>query len=163
MERYLQLRLGSRKFAGVSDVRSRTMSAVRSRGNRSTEMVLRMAMVQRGIRGWVMHDRSVPGTPDFFFPKRKVAVFVDGCFWHACPKCGTTPKTRTAFWVAKFERNKERDQRNKRLLRKQGITVVRVWEHQLVSLAQRRGIVDSITSTLRATKRLSKNTHLASE
>ena len=128
------------------------MAAIRSRGNKSTEIVLRMSLVQRGISGWVMHDRTVPGTPDFFFPKRKVAVFVDGCFWHSCPKCGTLPKTRTAFWRAKFERNKERDRANKRLLTKMGVEVIRIWEHQLISFAQRKSVVDSITAALRQQK-----------
>lgn len=133
MERYLKDVLGSRKFEDVCTTRSRTMAAIRGKGNKSTELRLRMALVRLGIAGWHLHSRALPGKPDFFFENERVAVFVDGCFWHGCPKCGHTPKTRSAFWVAKFERNKERDRRNVRSLMNSGIEVVRLWEHQLKS------------------------------
>ena len=69
--------------------------------------------------------------PDFVFQKLKVALFVDGCFWHGCPKHATWPKTRAAFWLAKIVGNKARDRRVNSALRKRGWTVVRVWEHEL--------------------------------
>jgi DNA mismatch endonuclease (patch repair protein) len=69
--------------------------------------------------------------PDFVFQKLKTAVFVDGCFWHGCPKHATWPKTRAAFWLEKITGNKARDCRVNRALRKRGWTVVRVWEHEL--------------------------------
>jgi len=71
------------------------------------------------------------GKPDFVFPKLKLAVFVDGCFWHGCPKHGRTPKTRTSFWFAKITGNKARDKRVNHLLRAKGWKVFRVWEHEL--------------------------------
>ena len=73
----------------------------------------------------------MPGKPDFVFPKLKLAVFVDGCFWHGCPKHATWPKTRAAFWLAKITGNKARDRRVNYALRKRGWKVVRIWEHEL--------------------------------
>lgn len=133
MERYLQSVLGSSSFEGVSAKRSAAMRAVRSKGNKSTELRLRMALIRAGISGWTLHEKSLPGKPDFFFTKLRLAIFVDGCFWHGCPKCGHTPATRSAFWAAKFERNRARDLRNRLMLRKRRVSVIRLWEHQLKS------------------------------
>jgi len=69
--------------------------------------------------------------PDFVFPRLKTAVFVDGCFWHGCPKHATWPKTRAAFWRKKILGNKARDRRVNRALRAKGWTVIRIWEHEL--------------------------------
>lgn len=71
------------------------------------------------------------GRPDFVFLKLKTAVFVDGCFWHGCPKHGAKPKTNAAFWRKKIETNRACDKRVNRLLRQRGWTVLRVWEHAL--------------------------------
>ena len=67
----------------------------------------------------------------FAFPKQKVAVFVDGCFWHGCPKCYTRPKTNRPFWDRKLEDNMARDKRVNRQLRRQGWKVIRIWQHAL--------------------------------
>ena len=69
--------------------------------------------------------------PDFVFPRLRLAVFVDGCFWHCCPKHATWPRNRAAFWLAKITGNKARDRRVNRLLRARGWTVLRIWEHEL--------------------------------
>ncbi len=79
----------------------------------------------------ITNNRRRRVRPDFVFPKLKLAVFVDGCFWHGCPKHATWPKTRAAFWRKKIARNKERDRQVNYALRKRGWTVVRVWEHEL--------------------------------
>ncbi|MGA7193765.1 MAG: DNA mismatch endonuclease Vsr [Anaerolineales bacterium] len=71
------------------------------------------------------------GKPDFVFPKRKIALFVDGCFWHGCPKHSSAPKSNRRFWMKKLKANKERDKFVNRELRKSGWKVVRVWEHEL--------------------------------
>lgn len=89
-----------------------------------------MALVRSGIRGFILHPK-LPGKPDFFFPEHNVAIFVDGCFWHGCDMCGHVPKTNSKFWAMKIQRNIQRDTRNTRLLKAQGIRVVRLWEHQL--------------------------------
>ena len=78
-----------------------------------------------------MHEKLLPGTPDFFFPVQRLAVFVDGCFWHGCPQCGHLPKNNSAFWAAKLARNRKRDRIAKRQLLALGINTVRIWEHEL--------------------------------
>jgi len=143
MERYLKEVLGSTKFVGVQITRSKTMSSIRGEGNKTTEVALRMAFVRAGISGWKLHTRSLPGKPDFFFSTERVAIFVDGCFWHGCSICGHTPLTRSEFWAAKFERNRARDKIAVNQLKKRGISVIRLWEHQLKS---RRGMEIALRS-----------------
>lgn len=75
--------------------------------------------------------------PDFLFPKRKLAVFVDGCFWHACPKHATKPKNNAAFWRKKLAANQARDRKVNRMLRRAGWCIVRIWE---CDLAKRPGV-----------------------
>ena len=69
--------------------------------------------------------------PDFVFAKQRLAVFVDGCFWHGCPRHGTKPKGNAAFWKKKLERNRARDREVNRALRRAGWRVMRIWEHEL--------------------------------
>lgn len=109
------------------------MAAIRSKNNKSTEMRLRMALIRAGFNGWFLNYDKIKGKPDIFFPIKKVAVFVDGCYWHGCPKCGHIPKTRTTFWAAKLCRNTQRDRTLNRFLRTSGIKVFRFWEHELQS------------------------------
>jgi DNA mismatch endonuclease, patch repair protein len=130
MESCLKATLESGQFLEVSPVRSRTMSAVRGKNNRTTELRFRMALVRASLNGWTMHA-SLPGRPDFYFPAANLAVFLDGCFWHGCKHCGHIPKTNSVFWSMKIERNQARDRRNTRLLQKRGSLVVRVWEHSI--------------------------------
>src|ERR1051325_5071158 len=90
--------------------RSARMSRVRGKGNRSTELCVAACLVRAGVRGWKRHPADVPGRPDFFFPTRKIAIFVDGCFWHGCPKCRrNVPYSRRAFWLNKIASNRRRD------------------------------------------------------
>ena len=112
--------------------RSRIMSAIRSRGNKSTERRLIEIMRWHKITGW-RRGWLLPGKPDFVFPKYKLAVFVDGCFWHGCPRCYLEPKKNTEFWREKIRRNTLRDRRNKRSLKAKGRNVLRFWEHSLKS------------------------------
>jgi DNA mismatch endonuclease (patch repair protein) len=113
------------------------MAAVKSTGNRSTEVVLRARLVRGGVRGWRLHAKDVAGCPDFVFDTRRIAVFVDGCFWHGCPTCHRPPSSNQEYWTKKVERNTARDRRNTRLLRKDGWRVLRVWEHELKADAAR--------------------------
>lgn len=131
MERKLRKTLKGGKFKNVPAVRSKTMSAIRGKNNRTTELCFRMALVRAGINGWETNVEEFVGKPDFFFRKKGIAVFVDGCFWHGCPKCGHYPKTRSSFWKMKILRNKERDKSNRRKLRRKGIKVLSIWEHSL--------------------------------
>jgi DNA mismatch endonuclease (patch repair protein) len=111
--------------------RSQLMSRVRSKGNRSTEGRLAMLLREWRLSGWRRH-RPLFGSPDFAWPAWKVAVFVDGCFWHghACGK-NLSPKTNAKEWKLKLTRNQLRDRRVTRALRRQGWRVVRLWECQL--------------------------------
>lgn len=110
--------------------RSEVMSLIRGKGNKETENALLVLLRQNKITGWRRHFPLL-GKPDFAFPKQKVAVFVDGCFWHGCPKCYTRPKTNRAFWDRKRETNMARDRRVTRQLRRQGWKVIRIWQHSL--------------------------------
>jgi DNA mismatch endonuclease (patch repair protein) len=130
MERLLKTRLRGGMF-NVSPERSRNMAAVRGKGNKTTEVRLKMALVRAGISGWVMQSVELPGKPDFYFPAAGLAVFVDGCFWHGCPRCGHLPKNNAAFWEAKIGRNRARHKKVGRLLNRQGVRTLRFWEHQL--------------------------------
>lgn len=95
--------------APVDPVRSRTMSKIRGKDT-GPEMEVRRWLWSQGIR-YRVHDRSLPGTPDISNKSRKVAVFIDGCFWHGCPRHYKTPKTRSGFWDEKIRRNREKRQR----------------------------------------------------
>ena len=103
------------------------MARIPGHRNRSTEMELVKLFRRHKITGW-RRNQKVFGKPDFVFPKLKLAVFVDGCFWHGCPKHGTEPKANRVFWKNKFARNRARDRRVNRALRAHGWRVLRVWE-----------------------------------
>lgn len=114
------------------DVRSRIMRAVKSKGSRTTERRLRALLVRHGFRGWRMHAADLPGKPDFVFSELKLAIFVDGCFWHGCPKHYRRPNSSQEYWDAKVQRNMKRDAANRAALRSSGWRVLRLWEHELV-------------------------------
>ena len=114
--------------------RSQVMARIRSRGNKDTEMVLARLLRSHGITGWRRHQH-VFGRPDFIFRMHRLAVFVDGCFWHGCQRCYRAPASNRKFWSAKYQRNKDRDRRVGRELRKSGWCVLRIWEHQLLKPA----------------------------
>lgn len=146
--------------------RSEVMARIRSRGNKATEIALAKLFRRHKITGWrkqiqivtspqpspqrgegekrasasspVTRHPSFTVRPDFIFPNLKLAVFVDGCFWHGCPRHGTRPKGNAAFWRKKIARNQARDRLVNRTLRKLGWQVFRIWEHALVRKNQSR-------------------------
>ncbi len=120
----------NRQSIATSPSRSRLMSRVR-RTNTAPEIALRKALFRLGLRFRLSTVHSLPGSPDILFPKARVAVFVDGCFWHGCPTHGTFPKSNSDFWKNKITRNKERDRSVNAKLRSLGWRPVRVWEHDL--------------------------------
>lgn len=87
--------------------RSEVMSLIRGKGNKATEVALAKLFRANGITGWRRHY-PIEGKPDFAFPKLKLAVFVDGCFWHGCPMHATLTKENPCFWLAKLEANRAR-------------------------------------------------------
>ena len=128
--------------------RSQVMSSIRGRGNRSTEMKLAAAFRERGLSGWRRHvllkprlaradqetderQRRVSVRPDFLFRKQRVAVFVDGCFWHGCPLHCKRPAANAEFWDRKLTGNVRRDERTTRAIEAAGWIALRVWEHEL--------------------------------
>jgi DNA mismatch endonuclease (patch repair protein) len=110
--------------------RSRNMSLIRKFGNRSTELRMVALMRCNGIKGWRRHT-SLPGTPDFAFRRERVAIFIDGCFWHGCPRCKWVPASNIDYWQMKFAMNRKRDRDADKALRAMGWKVIRVWEHSL--------------------------------
>ncbi len=131
MDKALKKYLKNGQFQGVTEARSRQMASVRGKGNKSTEKKLRYALVGAGISGWRVQPRGISGNPDFIFDQEMLAVFVDGCYWHGCPRCGHIPKTRSDFWEAKIARTKARDKEKECQLKLAGYAVLRFWEHDL--------------------------------
>lgn len=129
--------------------RSEVMSKIRGKGNKDTEVALAKLFRANGITGWRRHYPII-GRPDFTFPKHKIAVFVDGCFWHGCPKHGVQPKGNKTFWLTKLEANKARDRKVNRLLRAIGWRVLRIWEHDLTKSRQ----VSTVRQVLRVLARV---------
>lgn len=116
--------------------RRKTMRAVKGQDT-GLERRLYAMLAGMGLRGWRKHGADVLGKPDVVFPQAKVAVFVDGCFWHACPICARKlPDTNRSYWERKIARNADRDRRNTEALQADGWTVVRIWEHELRKGAQ---------------------------
>jgi DNA mismatch endonuclease (patch repair protein) len=105
------------------------MSRIRSFGNKSTELRFLQMLREQKIRGWRRH-LDLPGRPDFAFPAARVAIFLDGCFWHGCPRHYRKPRNH-AYWEPKLRRNLARDRRAAAALRSAGWMVLRVWEHSL--------------------------------
>lgn len=141
--------------------RSQVMSRIRSRGNKETELALAKLLRAARITGWRRHRSltlEVPSSrfqvqssttrrkarptgrvrPDFVFAKLRVIIFVDGCFWHGCPKHATMPANNQAFWLKKLTGNKERDRLVTRALRHSGWRVLRIWGHELTRKNQAR-------------------------
>lgn len=110
--------------------RSRNMASIRSKGNATTETVFLRLLRKAGIHGWRRHV-DLPGKPDFVFRIQRVAVFVDGCFWHGCPRCYRLPEANRSYWKAKVLSNRRRDRRTSRKLRSLDWRVIRIWEHSL--------------------------------
>lgn len=111
-----------------ADQRSYCMSRVRDRDTKP-EIRLRKALWAKGLRYRVRY--CLPGKPDIAFPGKKIAVFVDGCFWHGCPVHFKLPKTNSAFWGKKIQNNIQRDQEVTRQLSDNGWTVIRIREHEI--------------------------------
>jgi len=115
----------------TAEVRSKVMSAVKSGGNKSTEVGLIQIFKLNGLIGWRRHQ-NIKGHPDFIFRKNKVAVFADGCFWHGHDCRNTRPKSNAAYWKNKIARNQDRDRFVNNILRKNGWNVIRFWECEIM-------------------------------
>jgi DNA mismatch endonuclease, patch repair protein len=113
----------------TQEQRKFNMSRIKGK-NTDPEVRLRKLLFANGIRGYRVHY-NILGKPDIVFVKRKIAIFIDGCFWHKCPVDFQEPETRKEFWMAKIDSNVERDTKNTLRLQEAGWTVVRFWEHEV--------------------------------
>lgn len=160
----LQLFTGSGQSL-MSDVfssreRSRIMSLVRSRGNENTELLLARILRANAVKGWRRNYRLF-GNPDFVFPDARLAVFVDGCFWHSCRRHRSVPSTNRDFWTKKLRRNRSRDRLVTRTLRLRGWRVLRIWQHELqrkyrrslIRRLQNALLIDATTASRRVERR----------
>ncbi len=121
----------------TTEQRSRCMAAVKGKDTKP-EMIVRKYLFSRGLR-FRIQVRKLPGNPDIVLPKYKTVIFVDGCFWHGHEDCRyfRLPKSNVEFWKAKIERNVARDVRNEAALKALGWRVLRVWECEIKTVAQR--------------------------
>ncbi|MFA7231093.1 MAG: very short patch repair endonuclease, partial [Victivallaceae bacterium] len=106
------------------------MSRVRSSGNKTTELALIKIFKENKITGW-RRKYSIFGKPDFVFPRQKLAIFVDGCFWHGHDERCRIPMSNREYWISKIERNKKRDKLVNETLKTNGWRVLRIWEHEI--------------------------------
>lgn len=109
--------------------RSYCMSRIRAKDTQP-EIILRNAISGAGIKGYRLNYKLL-GKPDIVFTKRKIAIFIDGCFWHKCPKCFIKPETNRKFWNEKIESNIKRDKIVNAKLKGKGWKVIRIWEHEI--------------------------------
>ena len=110
--------------------RSEIMRAVKQKGNKTTELKLIKLFRKLRIKGW-RRNYKLPGKPDFVFPKERIVVFADGCFWHGHNCRNTKPKTNEEFWKRKIERTKIRDKNYTVLLKRNRWNVIRIWECEI--------------------------------
>ena len=110
--------------------RSDVMSRIKGKGNKGTEMAMIQILRKHHLSGW-RRNQVVLGKPDFVFAKQRIALFVDGCFWHVCPEHSNIPKNNRLFWKKKLDGNRIRDKYVTLCLKKMNWKVIRVWEHEL--------------------------------
>ena len=129
-----------------TEKRSDIMKRVKSKGNKSTEIKLIEVFGELGIKGW-RRNYSVKGHPDFVFPSKKTAIFVDGCFWHGHNCRNTIPKDNAEYWNRKRERNIQHDKEITEMFMNRGWKVIRIWECELKK-ANRTALQDRLLSSL---------------
>lgn len=112
--------------------RSKIMASVKSKNTKSTELRFISILKDKGITGW-RRNYTLTGKPDFVFPRLRIAVFIDGCFWHGCRSHCRMPASNVNYWQNKIEKNKNRDKKITKALKKKGWQVIRIWEHEIKS------------------------------
>lgn len=148
MEKVLKELLPSGQFQGVSPQRSKLMASIKSNGNKTTELRLRLGLVRAGCRGWKINVKELKGKPDIYFPGSGLIIFTDGCYWHGCERCGHLLRVNSKFWKTKILRNRERDAQITRQLADDGFAVLRFWEHDLAENLD--GCINRIRCALRS-------------
>ena len=128
--------------------RRKTMRAVKGKGTRLEKRLFSL-LARTGMRGWKQNADEIVGKPDVAFVKRRIAIFVDGCFWHGCPQCQRKlPKTNRMYWKRKIERNISLAESYNRQLRAHGWLVIRIWEHELSGFGDRKMVEAKILRKL---------------
>lgn len=130
-----------------NEERSAIMSKVRSKQNRSTELRFIALLRQENIHGWT-RNYPVKGHPDFVFLRQRIAVFIDGCFWHAHNCRNTTPANNKEYWDKKRAHNIQHDHEITIMFENRGWVVVRIWECELRKKSQNIAL-DKITAALK--------------
>lgn len=111
--------------------RSEIMSRIKGKDTKP-ELKIRSLLTASGMRGYRLHWKTVPGRPDIAYPCKKIAIFINGCFWHRCPYCDLPlPKSHKPFWKKKFQKNVERDKRKLSDLRRIGWKTIVLWECEI--------------------------------
>jgi len=113
----------------TKEQRAYNMSKIRGK-NTGPEVKLRKMLWSEGVRGYRIHYK-LPGKPDIVFTNKKIAIFIDGCFWHKCTVCFQEPETRKEFWMKKIQSNIDRDKNVDEQLTNKGWVVIRFWEHEV--------------------------------
>jgi DNA mismatch endonuclease (patch repair protein) len=132
--------------------RRRTMQAVKGKGTRLEKRLFSM-LARMGLKGWKKNVDNITGKPDVAFVNQRVAIFIDGCFWHGCPRCKRKlPQTNRKYWEHKITRNIALAKSHSRRLRADGWTVIRIWEHELNGIADTTRIKAKILRSLSAKK-----------
>ena len=125
-----------------AEARSRVMRAVKGRR-------VRMMLVAAGISGFELNPKDIDGRPDIAFREDRLAVFVNGCFWHRCPMHFGMPRTNRAYWARKINKNVRRDRLTQRRLHYHGWSVLNIWEHALTTKGWRHHELSRIVATLK--------------
>lgn len=115
----------------TKEMRSKVMASIKGRNTRP-EIVVRKLLWAKGIR-YRIHDKKVTGTPDISNKSKKIAIFIDGCFWHGCNNCYKEPRTNVAYWHTKIINNKKRRKEIIKKLSKDNWKILEFWEHRVVN------------------------------
>lgn len=143
--------MGASNPSPLSDGVRKCMRSNKSK-NTGPELKVRAALRQAGFPGYRLNWDKAPGKPDICYPGRKIAIFVNGCFWHRCPKCNLPPPKHNAeYWVPKLNRNVERDLSNYHTLRHDGWHVIVIWECDI-----RRNIDSAVSEAISILRESSK-------
>ncbi len=133
--------------------RIKTMRAVKSQ-NTGPERRLRAMLIGMGLKGWRLNYKVVSGKPDIAFPEIKLAIFIDGCFWHGCPECNRPlPQKNREYWEQKIGRTIERDKRCQMELTAEGWTVLRIWGHELSKKSDLTPVAEKIRESIDHSRR----------
>ena len=128
--KFSKVKLG--KSPSASSLKVSNVMKANKRTDTKPERLMKKVLENVKLTGYKTNVSALPGSPDIVYPKYKIVIFVNGCFWHHCPRCyPNLPKTHTAFWNRKFIRNEERDIKRKLQLERMGWKVFIFWEHDI--------------------------------